>query len=390
MSDLEKSWKFSTKAIHAGSKSDQITGSVSPPIHLTSTFEQDGVGKDRGYDYSRVKNPTRERLEINLAALENGKYALAFASGMAATTALFQLFDAEDNIIISRNTYGGTYRMAMEVLNRQALTFNWVDSRDPANIEAAIKPHTKLVYVETPTNPMLEICDIPAVSEICRRKGILLGVDNTFMSPYGQRPLEYGADVVMHSSTKYLGGHSDIIGGALITGNKELYEKLHFIQKSTGAVPGPFDAWLILRSTKTLGLRYQQAADNASKLAPWLSGLKQVQEVIYPGLETHPQHKLAAIQQRTPRGKSIFGSMISIYLDSIDTRDRFLKKLKIFTFAESLGGVESLISVPFAMTHGAIPVKEKLAMGITETLVRFSIGIEDVEDLMQDIKQALE
>ncbi len=390
MSDLEKSWKFSTKAIHAGNKSDQITGSVSPPIHLTSTFEQDGVGKDRGYDYSRVKNPTRERLEINLAALENGKYALAFASGMAATTALFQLFDAEDNIIISRNTYGGTYRMAMEVLNRQALTFNWVDSRDPANIEAAIKPHTKLVYVETPTNPMLEICDIRAVSEICRRKGILLAVDNTFMSPYGQRPLEYGADVVMHSSTKYLGGHSDIIGGALITGNKELYEKLHFIQKSTGAVPGPFDAWLILRSTKTLGLRYQQAADNASKLAPWLSGLKQVQGVIYPGLETHPQHKLAAIQQRTPRGKSIFGSMISIYLDSIDTRDRFLKKLKIFTFAESLGGVESLISVPFAMTHGAVPVKEKLAMGITETLVRFSIGIEDVEDLMQDIKQALE
>ncbi|MEE8335253.1 MAG: aminotransferase class V-fold PLP-dependent enzyme, partial [Candidatus Neomarinimicrobiota bacterium] len=303
---------------------------------------------------------------------------------------LFQLFDAEDNIIISRNTYGGTYRMAMEVLSRQALTFNWVDSRDPANIEAAINPHTKLVYVETPTNPMLEICDIRAVSDICRRKGILLAVDNTFMSPYGQRPLEFGADVVMHSSTKYLGGHSDIIGGALITENRELYEKLHFIQKSTGAVPGPFDAWLILRSTKTLGLRYQQAADNALELARWLAGIKQVQGVIYPGLETHGQHKLAAHQQRTPRGKSIFGSMISIYLETIETRDRFLKKLKIFTFAESLGGVESLVSIPFAMTHGAVPIKEKLALGITETLVRFSIGIEDVEDLMEDIKQALD
>lgn len=390
MSDPEKSWKFSTIAIHAGNKSDQITGSISPPIHLTSTFEQDGVGKDRGYDYSRVKNPTRERLEINLAALEKGKYAIAFASGMAATTALFQLFDAEDNIIISRNTYGGTYRMAMQVLNRQALTFNWVDSRDPAKIEAAINPHTKLVYVETPTNPMLEICDIRAVSDICRRKGILLAVDNTFMSPYGQRPLEFGTDVVMHSSTKYLGGHSDIIGGALIMENRELYEKLHFIQKSTGAVPGPFDAWLILRSTKTLGLRYQQAADNALELARWMDGLKQVQGVIYPGLENHAQHKLAALQQRTPRGESIFGSIISIYLETIETRDRFLKKLKIFTFAESLGGVESLVSIPFAMTHSAVPIKEKLALGITETLVRFSIGIEDVEDLMEDIKQALD
>jgi len=388
MNAFDKKWKFSTRAIHAGNKSDQNTGSVSPPIHLTSTYEQDGLGKDRGYDYSRVKNPTRERLENNLAALENGKFGLAFASGMAATTALFQLFNTDDNIIISRNTYGGTYRMAMEVLKRQGLKFDWVDSRDPANIESCIKSNTKLVFVESPTNPMLEICDLKAVSKICKEKGILLAVDNTFMSPYGQRPLDFGADIVMHSSTKFLGGHSDIIGGALITGEKELYEKLHFIQKSTGAVPSPFDAWLILRSTKTLGLRYQQASDNAMKLAHWMSGLSQVKSVLYPGLESHDQHKLAGQQQRTPGGVAIYGSIISVYLDSIETRDKLINNLEIFTFAESLGGVESLVSIPYSMTHGAVPVQEKLALGITETLMRFSIGIEDVEDLMGDIEQA--
>lgn len=389
MHEDKKDWKFSTKAIHAGNIPDEKTGSVSPPIHLTSTYQQDGVGKDRGYDYSRVNNPTRQRLETNLAALENGRYGITFASGMASTTALFQLFDAGDHIIVSRNTYGGTYRMAMNVLVRQGLEFDWIDSRDPENIASAIKENTKLVFVETPTNPMLDICDIVKVAKICKNKKVLLSVDNTFMSPYGQRPLDLGADIVMHSSTKYIGGHSDIIGGVLVTNNEDLGEKLKFIQKSTGAVPSPFDAWLILRSTKTLGLRFQKASDNALELAWWLSRQKKLIRVIYPGLRNHAQYSLATQQQITPSGDPIYGAMISIDLDTIEARDSFLSRLEIFTFAESLGGVESLICVPFHMTHGAVPVEDKLSMGITESLVRLSVGIEDVEDLKKDLRQAL-
>lgn len=389
MDGEKKNWKFSTKAIHVGNVADEKTGSVSPPIHLTSTFQQDGVGRDRGFDYSRVNNPTRQRLETNLAALENGLYGIAFASGMASTTALFQLFDAGDHIIVSRNTYGGTYRMAMNVLIRQGLEFDWIDSRDPANIETAIKANTKLVFVETPTNPMLDICDIVKVAKICKKKNVLMSVDNTFMSPYGQRPLELGADIVMHSSTKYLGGHSDIIGGVLITNNESLAERLYFIQKSTGAVPSPFDAWLILRSTKTLGLRYQKASDNAMELAWWLSRQNKLTRIIYPGLRNHTQYGLATQQQITPSGEAIYGTMISIDLNTVEARDCFLDRLEIFTFAESLGGVESLVSVPYHMTHGAVPVEAKLAMGITETLVRLSVGIEDAEDLIKDLRQAL-
>ncbi len=389
MTQLKNRWKFDTKAIHTGNDPDQSTGSVSPPIHLTSTYEQDGVGRHRGFDYSRVNNPTRQRLEDNLAGLENGKYGIAFSTGMAATTALFQIANAGEHIIVSRNTYGGTYRMAVNVLARQGIEFEWVDSRNPQNILAAIKPNTKMVFVETPTNPMLEICDLKSVSEICRNKKIIFCVDNTFMSPYGQRPLELGADVVMHSSTKFLGGHSDILGGVLVVNDGNLFEKLHFIQKSTGAVPSPFDAWLILRSTKTLGLRFQRASDNAMKLAWWLSRHKKCERVIYPGLKNHPQHDLACEQQRSPDGNSIFGSMISIDLGSTSFRDSFLARLKIFTFAESLGGVESLISVPYHMTHGAVPESDKREMGITESLVRLSVGIEDIEDLKLDLRTAL-
>ena len=307
----KKEWKFSTKAIHAGNEADKITGSVSPPIHLTSTFKQDAIGKTRG------------------------------------------------------------------------------DSREPANVNKHIRPNTKLVHVETPTNPLLELCDLEETAKVCKKHNVLMGVDNTFMSPYGQRPIEMGVDIVMHSSTKSLSGHSDILGGALITNNDELAEKLQFMQKATGAVPSPFDCWLILRSTKTLDLRYQKAADNANVLAWWLAKQKKLDRVIYPGLKSHPQYDIAVKQQRTPNGDVIFGNMISFDIGSIETRDRFIEKLEIFTLAESLGGVESLVCAPFNMTHAAVPEKTKLEMGITETLVRLSIGIEDVDDLKTDLKNAL-
>jgi len=385
----KKEWKFSTKAIHAGNEADKITGSVSPPIHLTSTFKQDAIGKTRGFDYSRVSNPTRQRVEQNLAALEGASHAMAFSTGMAATTALFQLFSEGDHILISRNTYGGTYRMSMNVLSRQGIEFEWIDSREPANVNKHIRPNTKLVHVETPTNPLLELCDLEETAKVCKKHNVLMGVDNTFMSPYGQRPIEMGVDIVMHSSTKSLSGHSDILGGALITNNDELAEKLQFMQKATGAVPSPFDCWLILRSTKTLDLRYQKAADNANVLAWWLAKQKKLDRVIYPGLKSHPQYDIAVKQQRTPNGDVIFGNMISFDIGSIEARDRFIKKLEIFTLAESLGGVESLVCAPFNMTHAAVPEKTKLEMGITETLVRLSIGIEDVDDLKTDLKNAL-
>jgi cystathionine beta-lyase/cystathionine gamma-synthase len=385
----KKEWKFSTKAIHAGNEADKITGSVSPPIHLTSTFKQDAIGKTRGFDYSRVSNPTRQRVEQNLAALEGASHAMAFSTGMAATTALFQLFSEGDHILISRNTYGGTYRMSMNVLSRQGIEFEWIDSREPANVNKHIRPNTKLVHVETPTNPLLELCDLEETAKVCKKHNVLMGVDNTFMSPYGQRPIEMGVDIVMHSSTKSLSGHSDILGGALITNNDELAEKLQFMQKATGAVPSPFDCWLILRSTKTLDLRYQKAADNANVLAWWLAKQKKLDRVIYPGLKSHPQYDIAVKQQRTPNGDVIFGNMISFDIGSIKTRDRFIEKLEIFTLAESLGGVESLVCAPYNMTHAAVPEKTKLEMGITETLVRLSIGIEDVDDLKTDLKNAL-
>ena len=385
----KKEWKFSTKAIHAGNEADKITGSVSPPIHLTSTFKQDAIGQTRGFDYSRVSNPTRQRVEQNLAALEGASHAMAFSTGMAATTALFQIFSEGDHILISRNTYGGTYRMSMNVLSRQGIEFEWIDSREPANVDKYIRPNTKLIHVETPTNPLLELCDLEETAKVCKKHNVLMGVDNTFMSPYGQRPIEMGVDIVMHSSTKSLSGHSDILGGVLITNNDELAEKLQFMQKATGAVPSPFDCWLILRSTKTLDLRYQKAADNANVLAWWLSKQKKLDRVIYPGLKSHPQYDIAVKQQRTPNGDVIFGNMISFDIGSIEARDRFIKKLEIFTLAESLGGVESLVCAPYNMTHAAVPEKTKLDMGITETLVRLSIGIEDVDDLKTDLKNAL-
>lgn len=387
--DKKSKWGFSTKSIHVGNEADEALGSVSPPIHLSSTFKQDGVGNNRGHDYSRVSNPTRDRLEENLAVLDSAKYAICYSTGMAATTALFQLFDAGDHIIISRNTYGGTYRMAMNVLKRQGIEFDWIDTREPENIKKYLKPNTKLVHVETPTNPLLELCDLEKTSKICKKAGVFLSVDNSFMSPYGQRPIEFGVDIVMQSSTKSLSGHSDVLGGVLTTNNEDLAERLRFLLKATGGVPSAFDNWILLRSTKTLALRYQKSSDNATELANWLNEQKNIDRVIYPGLSSHPQHEIAVKQQRTPEDKIIFGNMISIDLGSIESRDNFLKNIEVFTLAESLGGVESLVCVPYNMTHAAVPEKTKLEMGITETLVRLAIGIEDLTDLKADLIRGL-
>ena len=383
-------WGFSTKSIHIGNEADKEMGSVSPPIHLTSTFKQDGVGKNRGHDYSRVSNPTRQRLEQNLASLDGAKYAVCYSTGMAATTALFQLFNAGDHILISRNTYGGTFRMSMNVLKRQGLEFDWIDTRDPENVKKNIKSNTRLVHVETPTNPLLELCDLEATSKVCKDADVFLSVDNSFMSPYGQRPLEFGVDVVMQSSTKSLSGHSDVLGGVLTTNNEDLAERLQFMLKATGGVPSPFDNWILLRSTKTLALRYQEASDNAEKLAQWLSKQESIDRIIYPGLKSHPQNEIAKRQQLTPNGNIIYGNMISIDLGNKESRDTFLNHLELFTLAESLGGVESLVCVPFNMTHAAVPIETKLEMGITESLIRLSIGIENFEDLKSDLSKALE
>ena len=387
--DKKSKWGFSTKSFHVGNEAEEALGSVSPPIHLSSTFKQDGVGNNRGHDYSRVSNPTRDRLEENLAALDGAKYAICYSTGMAATTALFQLFDAGDHIIISRNTYGGTYRMAMNVLKRQGIEFDWIDTREPENIKKYLKPNTKLVHVETPTNPLLELCDLEKTSKICKKAGVFLSVDNSFMSPYGQRPIEFGVDIVMQSSTKSLSGHSDVLGGVLTTNNKDLAERLRFLLKATGGVPSDFDNWILLRSTKTLALRYQKSSDNATELANWLNEQKNIDRVIYPGLSSHPQHEIAVKQQRTPEDKIIFCNMISIDLGSVESRDNFLKNIEVFTLAESLGGVESLVCVPYNMTHAAVPEKTKLEMGITETLVRLAVGIEDLTDLKADLIRGL-
>ena len=387
---MNKKDKFQTRAIHIGNKPDKETGAVSPPIHLTSTFEQESVGNDKGFDYSRGGNPTRKRLEDNLAALEQGTYGLMFASGMAATTALFQTLSSGDHVIIGHNVYGGTYRMSTKVLSNHGIDFEFIDTRSTDLIKSAIKQNTKLIFVETPTNPLLELCDIAETSKLCMDHNILLAVDNTFMSPYGQNPLTIGADVVMHSATKFIGGHSDILAGALVTNDSSLAEKLYFVQKSGGAVPSPFDCWLLLRSTKTMELRVQRQSDNAKEIAKRLQKSGIIDSVIYPGLESHTQHEIAVKQQVAPDGSPIFGSMISIRCGTVDRRDRFLSKLRLFTLAESLGGVESLVCVPYEMTHAAVPEDSKESMGLTKDLVRLSIGIEHVDDLYDDIISSLD
>ena len=386
---MSKKNKFETNAIHIGNEPDLSTGSISPPIHLTSTYVQEGIGKNKGYDYSRGNNPTRQRLEQNIASLEGGYDAIAFSSGMAATTALFQDLNQGDHVIISRNVYGGTYRMTTKVLSNHGLQFDFVDTTDIQNIEKAIKKNTRWIFVETPTNPMLEVTDIAAVSELCKKHNLFFAVDNTFMSPYGQRPIELGADCVMHSSTKFIGGHSDVLGGILVAKNKELAEKLHFIQKSGGAIPSPFDAWLLLRSVKTMAMRVQKASDNAMVLAKYFDGHAKIVKTIYPGLESHPENKIAQKQQYSPNGDIVYGSMVSLVFQSKLELDRFVDKINLFSLAESLGGVESLMSVPYFMTHADVPKEVKADMDLVPELLRLAVGIEHIDDLTADVDQAL-
>jgi cystathionine beta-lyase/cystathionine gamma-synthase len=381
--------KFETIAIHVGNEPDPSTGSISPPIHLTSTYEQDGIGKNKGFDYSRGNNPTRARLEENIAALEGGFDAVAFASGMAATTALFQGLKKGDHVIISRNVYGGTYRMATQVLSHHGIDFDFVDTTNIENIKKTIKPETKWVFIETPTNPMLEITDIKAVSGVCAEFNIKFAVDNTFMSSYGQRPLEHGADCVMHSSTKFISGHSDVLGGVLVAKDKALAERLHFIQKSGGAIPSPFDSWLLLRSVKTMSMRVQKASDNALAIAKYFEGHSRIVKTIYPGLPSHEQHDIAKKQQINPHGEILYGSMVSVVFDSKDDLNHFISNIKLFSLAESLGGVESLMSVPYFMTHADVPKDVKAEMDLVPELLRLAVGVEHIDDLLSDIEGAI-
>jgi cystathionine beta-lyase/cystathionine gamma-synthase len=375
--------RFATRAIHAGQRPDPTTGAIMTPIYQTSTYAQEGIGVHKGYEYARVSNPTRTALEDNVAALEGAAQGTAFASGIAAIEALVKLLSAGDHVICGANVYGGTDRLFRQVLGRLGLEFSFVDTREPAQIEAAARSETRLIMVETPTNPLMHITDIAAAAETAHANGAWLVVDNTFATPYFQRPLELGADAVVHSSTKYLNGHSDVVGGLVLTSNDQIAEGLRFLQKAAGAVPGPMDCWLVLRGTKTLHVRMEAHDRNGQRLAEWLAGDSRVQEVHYAGLPSHPQHELARSQM------SGFGGMISIELGSKQRADAFCRATRVFTLAESLGGVESLISHPAAMTHAAVPAEEREKMGITDGLVRLSVGIEDVDDLIEDIDRAL-
>jgi len=374
---------FSTDAIHAGQKADLETGAVITPVYLTSTYHQPELGVHKGFEYGRTHNLTRAALEANIASLEKGKYGIAFESGLAAIHALMSLVKSGDHIIVTDNVYGGTYRLFELVMTDFGITYSWVDTSNVKNILAAIQPNTKMVYVETPTNPMLTLTDLKAVADTCKEKNLISIVDNTFMSPYFQRPIELGIDIVVHSTTKYLNGHSDIIGGIIVTGNDKIHERLRYIQNAAGGVPSPFDCWLTLRSTKTLAVRMERHNANAMTIAAYLQKHPKVKKVFYPGLPEHPQHELAKKQM------SGFGGMISVEFDTFETAKKFLNHAKVFTLAESLGGVESLLCHPVSMTHASVPKEKREAFGLTEKLVRFSVGIEDVEDLIADIEQAI-
>ena len=374
---------FSTDAIHAGQIPDPTTGAVITPIYQTSTYAQEALGKNKGFEYGRTHNLTRSALEANVAALEKGKYGIAFSSGLAATHALMSLVKSGDHIIVSNNVYGGTYRLYELNMKDYGIDFSWVDTSDLKNIELAIRPNTKMVFVETPTNPMLNLTDLDGTAKICKKNKLISVVDNTFMSPYFQNPLTFGCDIVLHSQTKYINGHSDVIGGILITSDDKIYSRLRYIQNAVGSVPSPFDCWLILRSTKTLAVRMDRHNYNAQQFANYLMNSKIAKKVYYPGLINHPQHELAKKQMRG------FGGMISADFGNIETAKKVLNNVRIFTLGESLGGVESLISHPATMTHGSVPKEEREKMGLTDSLVRFSVGLEDIEDLIQDVDKAL-
>ncbi|CAN5201393.1 cystathionine gamma-synthase [soil metagenome] len=375
---------FATRAIHAGQEPDPVTGAVMPPIYQTSTYVQDAVGRHKGYEYARTQNRTREMLEACVASLEGADQGIAFASGTAAIHAILTLLSAGDEVVAGENLYGGTHRLFDQVLKRFGLTFRYADTRDEAAVEAVLTPATRMLYIETPSNPMMWLTDLSAMRRIADRAECLLVVDNTFMTPFFQRPLEYGVDLVVHSTTKFLNGHSDMVGGIVVTPAGELAGRLRFIQNSVGAVPGPFDCWLALRGVKTLPIRVERSEASARALAEWLIGHGKVKAVHYPGLASHPQHDLARRQM------SGFGGVISLELADGAAGRRFLEGLEIFQLAESLGGVESLCSHPAEMTHAAVPAAARERMGLVDRLVRLSVGIEDVEDLIADLDAAFE
>lgn len=374
---------FATRSVHAGQIIEPLAGAVMTPIFQTSTYVQPGLGKHRGYEYARTQNPTREALERNVASLEGGTYGFAFGSGLAALDAVLKLFTSGDHIVCGENVYGGSHRLMERIYSNLGVRATFVDMRDIGNIERALTPSTRMIYCETPTNPMMNLTDLAAVGELARNGGYLYVVDNTFATPYFQRPLEHGADVVLHSTTKYLNGHSDMVGGLLVTSRDDLAERLGFIQNAAGGVPGPMDCWLALRGVKTLPLRMRQHDLNGRRIAEWLGRQALVTKVYYPGLPSHPQHELACRQM------SGFGGMISLDLGDPERARRFVEHTRIFALAESLGGVESLIGHPATMTHASVPAAMREAMGLTDSLVRLSCGIEDTDDLIEDLDQAM-
>ncbi len=375
-------FKFETRAIHAGQEADKETGAVIPPIHMSSTFKQDGVGNHRGFEYSRTGNPTRNQFEELMASLEGGRYGLAFASGSAATATVQLMLNEGDHVICGDDVYGGTFRFFDKVMRRFGVDYTFVDTTDPVNVSNAIQENTKLVWLETPTNPLLKVSDIRAITDITSKHGIMSLVDNTFASPYNQSPLDLGASMVLHSTTKYIGGHSDLVGGVVVTNDENIHEQLRFLQNAAGAVPSPFDSWLAMRGIKTLAVRMERHAMNASRLIEYLLERPEVATVYYPFLDDHPNSQVAKEQMRTG------GGMISFDLkDGKNAAYNFLKGLELFTLAESLGGVESLCEYPPDMTHGSIPEERRAEIGINPGLVRLSVGIENVDDLIADLEK---
>jgi cystathionine beta-lyase/cystathionine gamma-synthase len=377
--------KFSTRAIHAGQPADPVTGATIIPLHMSSTFTQEEIGIHKGYDYSRSGNPTRSALEACLASLEEGIHGFAFASGLAAVMAVFSLLKPGEHVVASEDLYGGTYRLLEKILRpHQGISTTYTDARDARAVEKAIRKETRMVWIETPTNPLLHLADIAAIADICLAKGVLLAVDNTFATPYGQQPLKLEADIVVHSTTKYINGHSDVVGGVVVTDDDYLSELIRFYQNAAGAVPSPFDCWLTLRGVKTLAARMIQHQENALYIAGFLQQHPLVESVSYPGLEDHPQHALASRQMRN------FGGMVSFRIrGGREEANLFFKNLKVFSFAESLGGIESLACYPATMTHGSVPEKERELRGITDATIRLSVGLEDKEDLIADLSLAL-
>ncbi len=374
---------FATDAIHVGQEPDPATGAVAVPIYQTSTYVQEALGRHKGYEYARASNPTRSALEKNLAHLEGGSFALAFASGMAAINAVLTLLKSGDHVVCTQAVYGGVYRLFTYILQNFGLEFSWVDTSCVENVERALRKNTRMLYVETPTNPTMAVTDLQEMSRLAKARHLQFVVDNTFMSPYFQRPIEYGADIVVHSTTKFLNGHSDSIGGAAILNRKEDYDRLYFIQKSAGAILSPFDCWLVLRGVKTLAVRMEQHEKNGRAIAAFLDQHPKVKRVFYPGLPSHPQHELARKQMKG------FGAMIAFETGSRAAAERLLAQVRVCSLGESLGGVETLISHPATMTHASVPAADREKIGITDGLVRISVGIEDVEDLTADLDRAL-